>query len=541
MNRRNLALSVAFVVLFALGWWAGRAHTRADLYSNVDLFVEILHKVEDNYVDPADPHKLVSGAINGMLKGLDPYSQYLDPRAWDQLQSVTEGSFGGIGVVVGVRDNYPTVISPIEGSPAWRAGMRSGDIIVAIEDHSSAGLTIEEVADRLRGRPGTRVRLRVHREGGSDQDYTLDREIIQTRSVPYSFMAEKGIGYLRLSNFSEKSGTEVREAVESLRAAGARALVLDLRLNPGGLLDQAVDVAEQFLPHGALVVYTHGRQRSQDNRYYAREARPQLQWPVVLLVDNGSASAAEIVAGSLQDLDRALLIGRTTFGKGSVQSVFPLHELHAALKLTTALYYTPSGRSIHRLVRDTLSDEEDDSGELAPAPRDTLAGSRPLYHTAAGRIVYGGGGITPDVTVIADSLPPLASKVESLGLAFRFANRWLNGHAGAETEPPWDDFVTFMRGEKVAFTPTELQASRPALEHALRREIARRHGGDAAAAKVAFESDPAYQRALTILRRARGPRDVFALAGTSRSVGPDPGVPASHAHGTTGRVPAGHP
>ncbi|HEY6866369.1 MAG TPA: S41 family peptidase, partial [Candidatus Eisenbacteria bacterium] len=510
MNRRHLLLAAAFAALFALGWWAGRGGARADLYSNLDLFVEILHKVEDNYVDPVDGGKLVDGAIKGMLKGLDPYSQYLDRREYGQLQSVTEGSFGGIGIVVGVRDNYPTVISPIEGTPAWKAGMRSGDIIVTIEGKSSAGLSIEEVADLLRGPKGSPVRLTVHREGeATNQEYTIEREVIHTRSVPYSFMAERGIGYVRLSGFSETSGEEVRRAVETLAAAGAQRLVLDLRLNPGGLLDQAVDVAEQFLPRNALVVYTHGRQRAQDNRYLAREPHPQLQWPVVVLVDNGSASAAEIVAGALQDLDRALLIGRTTFGKGSVQSVFPLNERSAALKLTTALYYTPSGRSIHRAAHDTLGDDEDDSDEEAAPRGDTTTTARPVFHTAAGRIVYGGGGITPDVTVIPDSLPSLASRAETRGLPFRFANRWLNTHPGAAgaEQPPWDDFVAFLRAEKLPFTDAELADERPLLERAVRREVARRRGGDTAAARIALEGDPVFQRALEVLRRARGPRD----------------------------------
>jgi len=551
LTRRSFVLAGLFAVLFGLGWWAGRSGARGDLYANLDLFVEVLHKVSDNYVDPVEPKKLIDGALKGMMRGLDPYSQFLDSRAYGNLQSVTQGSFGGIGVVVGVRDNYPTVISPIEGTPAWRAGLHSGDIIVEIEGHSSLGLTIDEVADRLRGPQGTRVAIKVRREGeDQDQDYELERELIVTRSVPYSFLVERGIGYLRLSSFSEQTAVEVREAVESLRAAGARSLVLDLRLNPGGLLDQAVDVAEQFLPRNSLVVYTQGRQRGQDNRYYARDAHPLVQWPLVVLVDNGSASAAEIVAGALQDLDRGLLVGRTTFGKGSVQSVFPLRDRSGALKLTTALYYTPSGRSIHRTVRDTsgAADEDDDGGSNPHlAPRDSSR--RPVFHTAAGRTVYGGGGITPDVVVIPDSLPPLVQRAEVRSLPFRFANRWVNSHpepassgngqpgrpggTAAPPEPaPWDEFVAFLRAEKFAFADAELAVLRPALERALRRELARRRGGDAAAVRVALEGDPVFQRALEVLRRARGPREVFALAGVAPT-GPD------HARGH--RTPsAGH-
>jgi len=307
-----------------------------------------------------------------------------------------------------------------------------------------------------------------------------------------------------------------------------------------------VDVAEQFLPRNSLVVYTQGRQRGQDNRYYARDAHPLVQWPLIVLVDNGSASAAEIVAGALQDLDRGLLVGRTTFGKGSVQSVFPLRDRSAALKLTTALYYTPSGRSIHRTARDTAQAADDgaDDGDATPPARDSVA--KPVFHTAAGRIVYGGGGITPDLVVIPDSLPTLVQRAEARSLPFRFANRWVNEHPGTgperksggsspssggaparpAVEASFEEFAAFLRAEKFPFTDAEVAAQRPLLERALRRELARRESGDSEAARVALEDDPVYRRALEVLHRAKTPREVFAFAPA-----PAPPRPVRGAHG----------
>ncbi len=306
MIRRRILLVALLAILFAIGWWAGRGRATTSLYSNLDLFVEVIHKVEENYVDPVEPKRLIDGALKGMLKGLDPYSQYLDHKAYDALQDVTQGKFSGIGVVVGVRDNYPTVISPIEGSPAWEAGLRSGDAIVRVEGRSTQGFTIEDVAGLLRGPEGSPVRLSVRREGeGDERDFTLTRREIATPSVPYAFMEDDQVGYVRVASFSEKTGAELRAALTRLRAAGARRLVLDMRRNPGGLLDQAVDVAEQFLPHGALIVSTRGRVRAQENKFFSSEPHPETRWPMVVLVDEGSASAAEIVAGALQDLDRA--------------------------------------------------------------------------------------------------------------------------------------------------------------------------------------------------------------------------------------------
>jgi len=518
--RKRILLGAALAALFAIGWAAGSGNTAGGLYGNLDSFIEIVHRVEDSYVDPVEPKKLMGGAIDGMMKQLDPYSQYLDASNYANLQSTTEGQFGGIGVLVSVRDQHPTVISPVEGTPAWRAGVRAGDAIVKIDGQSTTGFTIEQTSRMLRGPEGTHVTLSVQSEGETDvRDVDLVRDVIRTRSVPYAFMVDREVGYLRLANFSERSGAEVRDGLEQLRKQGAKRLILDLRANPGGVLDQAVDVANQFLPKGSLVVSTQGRDPSQNQRYFTTAAGAESAWPLAVLVDGGSASASEILAGAIQDLDRGLLLGHTTFGKGSVQRVYPLRGVDAAVKLTTALYYTPSGRSIHRRVAaatlddDSSDDDSDSTG--ATTPRDSSM--RPVFRTAAGRRVLGGGGITPDLEVEPDSLAPAVAEVERRALAFRFANRWVNAHPEAKTDPRvgesmWNGFVEFLGSEPPKLAAAELQKSRPRLELALRRELMRRDRGDAEAARVALESDDVFQKALEVIRHSRAPRDVFAAA-----------------------------
>jgi len=535
--RRRILIVVLLLVPFGLGWWAGRGRATADLYENLDLFIEVLNKVEQNYVTPTDPRLLVEGALRGMLRTLDPYSQYLDRHDFDNLQTTTQGRFSGIGVVVSVRDNYPTVISPIEGTPAWRAGLQAGDAIVAVNGKSCAGFTVEDAANELRGPEGTEVHVTVRREGeDEDLEFDLTRSEIVTHSVPYAFVVDERIGYLRLGAFSERSGAEVREALQRLRAGGARRLVLDLRRNPGGLLDQAVDVAEQFLPAQALVVKTAGRDGRHEVRYESGDEGGETRWPMVVLIDGGSASASEIVAGALQDHDRALLVGQTSFGKGSVQSVFPLQGRTAAVKLTTALYYTPSGRSIHRdqppddphaglRVADE-GDERDAPAVPEDAPADTQEVERPRFETDAGRPVYGGGGITPDMVSVPDSLGALALRIERRGLPIRYATHLAAGRPqsreAAVAQPDWSAYVAWLRGEGIDALDEAFAAERVTMVRALRREIARRAAGDSAAARVVLEGDAAFRRALDVLRGADRPADVFAFGAP-----PAPGSPAA--------------
>jgi carboxyl-terminal processing protease len=324
--------------------------------ANLEKFAEVLQKVRASYVDGTNLtyHSLVESALKGMVGTLDPHSEFMDVDDYQQLQDDTEGQFGGLGLVVGLRDGFVTVIAPMDDSPGFRAGILSGDRIVKVEGKSVEKTPLSDVVKELRGDPGTQVSLTVQRQStGAEKDFTLTRAVIQMDMVKdingkKEFpLGDDKIGYVRINEFGDKTGDELEAALQKLKSQGMKALVLDLRFNPGGLLDEAVNVCGKFLPRKQLVVTTEGRDPSENSVRRADGSGDELKGePIVVLVNLGSASAAEIVTGCLQDLHRAFIIGEKTFGKGSVQSIFPLDD-GSALKLTVAKYYTPSHKVIH--------------------------------------------------------------------------------------------------------------------------------------------------------------------------------------------------
>jgi carboxyl-terminal processing protease len=316
-----------------------------DAYEGLEAFTNVLAIVQKNYVEEVGTKKLVEGAINGMLNALDPHSAYLTPESYKELQVDTEGSFGGLGIEITVRDGVLTVVSPIEDTPAYRAGIKAGDQIMKIEGELTKDMTLVEAVKKMRGPKGSKIVISVRREGMPKLlDFSLVREVIKVQSVK-SRSLEKGYGYVRMAQFQDRTNTDLESALGHLTQESGKleGLVLDLRNNPGGLLSQAVKVSDMFLDSG-LIVYTEGRLNNQKQKYFAHPGG-YTDFPVVVLVNGGSASASEIVAGALQDQGRAVILGTQTFGKGSVQTILPL-ESGAALRLTTALYFTPNGRSI---------------------------------------------------------------------------------------------------------------------------------------------------------------------------------------------------
>lgn len=315
-------------------------------YESLEAFTNILAIVRKNYVDEVQTKDLINGAINGMLNGMDPHSAYLTPDLYKELQMDTQGRFGGLGIEITVRNGILTVVSPIEDTPAFRAGIKSGDQILKIEGEFTKDMSLMQAVKKMRGPKGTKLNLSVKREGVTDLlDFSIVRDTIRVQSVR-SRLLEEGYVYVRLAQFQERSDRDLQRALEKLASekAGIRGLVLDLRNNPGGLLTQAARVADLFLESG-MIVYTEGRLENQKQKYFARKEGSWTEFPIVVLVNGGSASASEIVAGALQDHKRAVILGTKTFGKGSVQTILPLDD-NSALRLTTARYYTPKGRSI---------------------------------------------------------------------------------------------------------------------------------------------------------------------------------------------------
>lgn len=316
-------------------------------YDSLRLFSEVLSIVQSQYVDEVPPKELIYNAVKGTLRGLDSHSSFLDPDMYREMQVETTGSFGGLGIEITLKDDVLTVVSPIEGTPAHRAGIQSGDRIVKIEGIATKDMQLIEAVKRMRGKPGTKVTISIVREGLLEpRDFTLTREHIRVHSVR-SQQLEPGLGYIRIRQFQEQTANDLEVDLEKLTRNGlVQGLILDLRNDPGGLLTSAVEVTEKFLEDGKLVVYTEGRVRNQNMRFTAHAKKIYAGFPIVVLVNQGSASASEIVAGALQDWNRAIVLGTQTFGKGSVQTIIPLSD-GSGLRLTTAKYFTPKGRSIH--------------------------------------------------------------------------------------------------------------------------------------------------------------------------------------------------
>jgi carboxyl-terminal processing protease len=348
---RKIAVLVAVVsaLLVVVGTGVQRrcAAEGGNDYESIEMFTDVLKIVQKNYVEEVDTKKLIYGAINGMLSSLDPHSSFLPPDMYKEMKIETKGSFGGLGIEITIKDGYLTVISPIEDTPAFRSGIKSGDQILKIENKLTKDMSIIDAVKRMRGPKGSKITITIMRDGFErPKDFTLVRDIIQVKSVKFKTL-DYGYGYVRLAQFQEKTDEDLVKALKALKKENGgtlKGLILDMRNDPGGLLEQAVKVADHFIADG-LIVYTEGRDQDSRMRFTARKGEKELGYPMVVLINGGSASASEIVAGALQDHNRAVVLGTQSFGKGSVQTIIPLSE-DSGLRLTTARYFTPKGRSI---------------------------------------------------------------------------------------------------------------------------------------------------------------------------------------------------
>lgn len=524
--------------------------SRIDLYEsitrNVNLFGTLYREVSLNYVDQINPETFIRAGIDGMLNSLDPYTEYYEEEETEELDIMTRGKYGGIGIQIGLRgsDRSLTVIAPIEGTPGWRIGLRPGDQIIEIDGESTKGFTTSDAAKRMRGTPGDTVRIKVQRFGLEEPlDFAIKREIIKVQLISYAGMIEPGIGFIRLTRFDRTAGKQVRDAIEKLKSEGLEALILDLRGNPGGLLPEAVSVAENFLKKGDLIVSTKGRVKS-SIREFRSENDPSISTdiPLVVLTNQGSASASEIVAGAIQDHDRGVIVGMPSFGKGLVQSVInfsPGKRMRgkpgSALKITTAKYYTPSGRLIQKT--DYFNENESLIGHaVEPEETDTL------FFTDSGRHVAAHGGIQPDFEIKLDNIGIATLELWRQGEFFEFTGKYYGLHPDLKdytiTDEIYQEFLQFLKEsdftfetdaqkllekvrenaekaeygddffkeleelEAVAEQEREelISAEETDIRHRLRLELAVIVGGSTARVEATFDFDPQLQKSLELLR-----------------------------------------
>jgi carboxyl-terminal processing protease len=506
--------AMALSLLLGFGLARGLMATD-DLRSQLDLFTQVLYLVQNHYVEPPDNQKLIQGAIDGMLKTLDPHTVFLPPQRAQRMDEEFRGDYSGIGIQFEIRDGVITVISPLEGTPSFRLGIRAGDQIVEIDNKPvPKSVTNDDVFKALRGPSGSQVQIAIQREGEELHRYNIDRAKIPIESIPYAYMIRPGVGYVRVIRFSQTTGDELETAMGKLRAQGMKSLLLDLRANSGGLLSQAVDVLDQLIPENKKVVYTRGRIASANADYYTTDRPKQLSGPLVVLIDHGSASASEIVAGAIQDLDRGLVAGTNSFGKGLVQNQLNLSD-GSKLLLTIAKYYTPSGRLIQRdYTKVTDQSEYALEAYREDAPTDSELAVRPKFKTAGGRQVYGGGGILPD-NVISDreNLTRVEADMIQKRVFFEWATAYLAQHRNTKWTPDsfgksfkmadadWTQLRKIMDTRKVA-VDSVWTSDRPFMVQQIRAELASASFGSLERYKILIEDDPQLNASLELFPKA---------------------------------------
>lgn len=509
VNTRRLVLYVGSTIMLCtvLGGLYGQqveATTSdaddSDVQKSIGSFAKLLDLVEQNYAEPVDADKAIfgstsnsMGAIPGMLRTLDPHSSFLDPHTFEQFQEDQEGKYYGVGMTIvqlpaKLGKMVTTVVEPMPGSPAFRAGLRPGDVIVSVDKKSTENLDVPAVASLLKGPKGTVVHIEVTREGTEQPlDFDVTRDEIGGRGVDAAFLIAPGLAYIHVATFNEKTNDELVQALKKVNEKDLQGMVFDLRDNRGGLLQEAVDVADHFLEKDQLIVYHHGR-NSPEKRWKAIEGNHGNEYPMVVLINRYSASAAEIVAGALQDHDRALVMGEPSFGKGLVQSEYPLSE-KAFLLLTTARYYTPSGRLIQRNYQNvSLYDYLYDRDA-------TLSPHTEVKHTDGGREVYGGGGITPDVPFAEPKSTATEELLSQQPVFFDFGKHYLGIHKTipkdfAPTPEVVAEFKDFLGGEKIQISDQDFNANLDFIKNRIRTQLVAVIYGESEALRIERQNDP---------------------------------------------------
>jgi carboxyl-terminal processing protease len=533
----SLTLLVAMTGATLFGGFYGNRVFGAPMQSEINKrfkeYTDLLEAVTANSPEDIGSDKFVYASVDGMLRTLDPHSSFLEPKEYSDMQDRQKGTFYGLGILVTKRNERVTVITPLEGTPASRLGIRAGDIISEVEGTNTDDLTLDEVVKRLKGPKGTTVHIKIERVGIKEPiPLTIVRAAIPTNSISNTLMLRPGVGYIRVKDFTSTTVRELDESIAKLQEQGMQKLILDLRGNPGGLLDAAVGMSDHFLDKGQMIVYTKGRTPDSAQEYLAPGKHEKFELPMVVLVNRGSASASEIVAGAIQDHDRGLVVGETSWGKGLVQSVYTL-QYGAGLALTTSKYYTPSGRNIQRDFSSFYDyyvvDEDTESGPEVPVEQ------RKQFRTDTGRVVFGGGGITPDVMIKNPTLSRTTQLLEVRSAIFNYAVEYAAKHPELTRElaisPAMvEEFMRYAADKDVApeadiREAMKTQVDRNYVERALKAEIvAAKFGFDAsypfrlqgdAVVEKALEVFPEAQKLATMAANQRGKSD----AGTANDAG----------------------